>query len=73
MAKANLYGQMVFNMKDNLQIIESQARVYINGQMEAYMKVKSKMDSGMEQESISLIKPLMKDNGLKEKNKVKAK
>ena len=52
MAKANLYGQMVFNMKDNLQIIESQARVYINGQMEAYMKVKSRMDSGMEQESI---------------------
>lgn len=40
MAKVNLYGQMVLYTMENLQIIELQERVYINGQMEAVIKDK---------------------------------
>jgi hypothetical protein len=40
MAKANSYGLMVLYTKDNLLIIESQEKVYINGLMAAVIKEK---------------------------------
>ena len=44
MDKVNLHGLMVLFIKDNLLIIESRVKEYINGQMEVFIKVKSKMD-----------------------------
>lgn len=40
MVKANLYGQMEFNIKDNLQIIESLDTVSTNGPIAVYIKAK---------------------------------
>lgn len=73
MDKANLFGQMVYNIKANLLIIESQEQVLINGQMEVCIKVKLKMVLDMALANIWLIKQLIKVNGFKEKNKVKEK
>ena len=44
MVKVNLYGQIQSNIKENLQIIELQDMVCINGQIIVYMKEMLRMD-----------------------------
>ena len=48
MEKANIHGIMGLCMRVTSSIIQSQVMVFLNGQMEVSMKVKSGMDIVME-------------------------
>lgn len=72
-AQANSPGPMALYIKASLLIIGLQAKEYISGQMEVFMKVKSKMGSGTAMVFIRSMTQLTKANGKKGKNKVRAK
>ena len=63
---------MVLSTKVNLPIIVSLEKVTINGPMPALIKGKLKMDYAMELVNTRSTMQHIKENGLKEKKKVKA-
>lgn len=73
MAKVNLFGLMGFSTKANLLIIELLAKVFIDGQMEVYIKAKLKTASDMGSENIQFNRLHMKVIGLMARNKEKEK
>lgn len=73
MAKESLHGLMVSFMKENLQIIGSLAKVYIDGQMEVYTKDRLRMGLDMAMGYTKQIKLHIKASGNKAKNKEKVK
>ena len=73
MEKASSSGAMVSSTRVNSQITELPAMAFIDGLTEAFMKARSKTDSGMGLENTRSKKPPMKANGSRVKSLAKVK